>query len=213
MRPSVRRRAGAAYGVLAVADALLAAAPDRWRRARVLTKPLLMPALALRGGPPAILAAQAGSWAGDVALMREGRRPFLAGLCSFLAAHVAYVVAFRGRSSAPFLAAPGRRAVLASGGVLAAGMATAAARKDRALALPVAAYGATLAAMAASAAAVDRGRGRVLVGASLFLLSDSLLGARTFLLRDRVPALDGAVMATYTAAQWWIAEGMAPVRR
>jgi uncharacterized membrane protein YhhN len=215
VRPSVRRRAGAAYGGLAVADTLLAAAPDRWRRARVLTKPLLMPALALRGGPPAILAAQAGSWAGDVALMREGRRPFLAGLCSFLAAHVAYVAAFRGRSSVPLLAAPGRRAVLASGGVLAAGMATAAARKDRALALPVAAYGATLAAMAASAAAVDRDRrrGRVLAGASLFLLSDSLLGARTFLLRDPVPALDGAVMATYTAAQWWIAEGMAPVRR
>jgi uncharacterized membrane protein YhhN len=215
VRPSVRRGAGAAYAALAVADTLLAAAPDRWRRARVVTKPLLMPVLALRGPSGAVLAAQAGSWAGDVALLREGRRPFLAGLCSFLAAHVAYVAAFRARSSVPLLAAPARRATLASGGLLAAGMAAAAAREDRAVALPVAAYGSTLAAMAAAAAAIDRdrGRGRVLAGASLFLLSDSLLGARTFLLRERVPALDGAVMATYTAAQWCIAEGTAPVRR
>jgi uncharacterized membrane protein YhhN len=201
--------------VLAVADTLLAAAPERWRRARVVTKPLLMPALAARGGPGAVTVAQAGSWAGDVALMREGRRPFLAGLCSFLVAHLAYVAAFRGRSSVSLLGSLGRRRALGAGGVVAIGMAAAAAREDRAVALPVAAYGATLATMAVAAAAVDpdQGRGRVLVGASLFLLSDSLLGARTFLLRERVPALDGAVMATYTAAQWCIAEGMAPVRR
>ncbi|GAA1134693.1 lysoplasmalogenase family protein [Nocardioides aquiterrae] len=215
MRASHRGLAGTAYGVLAVADTLLAAAPDRWRRARVVTKPLLMPALAAHGGSGAVTVAQVCSWAGDVALMREGRRPFLAGLCSFLAAHVAYVVAFRARSSVPLLASPGRRRALGAGSVAALAMAAAAAREDRAFALPVAAYGATLAAMAASAAAVDRdrGRGRVLAGASLFLLSDSLLGARTFLLRERVPVLDSAVMATYTAAQWCIAEGAAPVRR
>ena len=215
MRPPLRRCAGAAYAALAVADTLLAAAPDRWRRARVVTKPLLMPALALRGPSAAVLAAQAGSWAGAGALMREGRRPFLAGLCSFLAAHVAYVAAFRARSSVPLLASTGRRRAVGAGGVVALGMAAAAGREDRALALPVAAYGSTLATMAAAAAAVDpdRGRGRVLAGALLFLLSDSLLGARTFLVRERVPVLDGAVMATYTAAQWCIAEGTAPVRR
>jgi uncharacterized membrane protein YhhN len=205
----LRRYAGAGYAALAIADTLLAAAPERWRPARLVTKPLLMPALALRGGPPAVLAAQAGSWAGDVALMREGRRPFLAGLCSFLAAHVAYVVAFRGRSSEALLGTPGRRRAVGAGGAVALGMAAAAAREDRAFALPVAAYGGTLATMAAAAAAVDpdRGRGRVLAGALLFLLSDSLLGARTFLLHDRVPALEGAVMATYTAAQWCLADG------
>lgn len=203
--------ARAAYGVLAVADTVLAAGPSRWRRARVLTKPLLMPALAARCGPGPVVVAQACSWAGDVALMREGRRPFLAGLCSFLAAHLAYVVAFRRRSSEPLLASPGRRRVLAAGGLAAAGMAAAAAREDRVVALPVAAYGSTLAAMVAAAAAIDpdRGRSQVLAGASLFLLSDTLLGARTFLLGDRTPALDGAVMATYTTAQWLIADGMA----
>ncbi len=207
--------AGAAYGVLAVTDTVLAAAPPRWRRWRSVTKPLLMPALAVRrGAGPVVAAAQACSWAGDVALMREGRRPFLAGLCSFLAAHVAYVVAFRGRSSVPLLGSPGRRRVLVAGGLAAAGMAAAAAREDTAVALPVAAYGSTLAAMVAAASAIDRDRGRtrVLAGASLFLLSDTLLGVRTFLLHDRAPALDGAVMATYTAAQWCIADGTARVR-
>ncbi len=176
----------------------------------MLTKPLLMPVLAARGGPGAVTAAQAFSWGGDVALMGEGRRQFLAGLCSFLGAHVAYVAAFRARSSVPLLASPGRRRLVAAGGAAAAGMAVAAARQDRALALPVAAYGATLATMVAAAAAIDhdRGRGRVLAGASLFLLSDTLLGVRTFLVGDRAPALDGAVMATYTAAQWCVAEGM-----
>lgn len=211
MRLLERGPAGAAYGVLAVADTLLAAAPPRWRRARVVTKPLLMPALTARGGPGPVVVAQACSWAGDVALMREGRRPFLAGLCSFLAAHLAYVVAFRRRSSVPLLGSPGRRRVLAAGTLAAAGMAAAAAREDRAVALPVAAYGSTLAAMVAAAAAIDpeRGRSRVLAGASLFLLSDTLLGARTFLLGDRTPVVDGAVMATYTSAQWLIADGMA----
>jgi uncharacterized membrane protein YhhN len=210
MHPLARRRAGAAYGALAVADTLLAAAPLRWRRARLATKPLLMPALVVRGGPAPLAAAQVCSWGGDLALLREGRGPFLAGLSSFLAAHVAYVAAFRGRSSAPLLASPGRRGALAAGCVVAGAMAAAAARQDRALALPVAAYGATLAAMAVSAAAVDRDRGRdrVLAGAMLFLLSDSLLGSGMFVLGDRAPALEGAVMATYTAAQWCLADGL-----
>ncbi|HEU5036271.1 MAG TPA: lysoplasmalogenase [Nocardioides sp.] len=200
------------YAVLALADTVLAAGPARWRRARVLTKPLLMPALATRGPQgPAVVVAQAFSWAGDVALMREGRRPFLAGLSCFLAAHLAYVLAFRARSSEPLLSSPGRRGVVAAGGAVAGGMAWAASREDRVVALPVAAYGSTLAVMVAAAAAIDqdRGRARVLAGASLFLVSDSLLGARTFLLGGRVPGLDGAVMATYTTAQWCIADGMA----
>jgi uncharacterized membrane protein YhhN len=89
-------------------------------------------------------------------------------------------------------------------------MAVAAGREDRTLAAPVAGYGVTLAAMVTAAAAVDpeRGRAQVLAGAALFLLSDTLLGVRTFLLHDRAPALEGAVMATYTAGQWCICAGM-----
>src|SRR4051794_8059233 len=174
----------------AFAGLVAPARPLDLHRAGMAGKPLLMPALAARfvrapraPGFRRVLAAQTLSWGGDLALMGEGRRPFLAGLSSFLAAHVAYVSAYRSRSSAPVLGTPGRRGIVLAGTLLASGMGLAAAREDRALALPVAAYGATLATMVAAAAAVDadQGRGRVLAGAALFLLSDALIGVRMFL--------------------------------
>jgi uncharacterized membrane protein YhhN len=182
-----------------------------------LGKPLLMPAIAARfarssSGPPSprVLTAQAFSWGGDIALMGEGRRPFLAGVGSFLVAHLAYISAFRGRSSVPLLGSRGRRQFVLGGALLSGGMALAAGRKDSKLAIPVAAYGATLATMVASAAAVDhdRGRAQVLTGAALFMLSDSLIGVRMFLGGDRYPAVETGVMTTYVAAQLCISEGM-----
>jgi uncharacterized membrane protein YhhN len=184
----------------------------------VIGKPLLMPALAARfataGRGPGfrrVLAAQALSWGGDLALMGAGRRPFLAGLGSFLAGHVAYVSAYRSRSSQPVLGTPGRRRFLAAGAVAASGMALAAGRVDRSLAVPVAAYGVTLATMVTAAAAVDADRGRswVLTGSTLFLLSDTLIGVRMFLLGNQGHTLEGAVMATYSLGQWCISDGMA----
>jgi len=214
---TARTLPAAAYGALSAVDAALAAATGGSPRARRFTKPLLMPLLATRtaatGTPGAsrTLAAQAFSWGGDVALLGEGRGAFLTGLGSFLGAHVAYVSALRSRSTAPLLATAGRRRLFAAGALLAAGMGAAAARKDRAFALPVAGYGVTLVAMVTAAAAVDadRGRGEVVTGAALFLASDSLLGIGKFLLHERRPALEAAVMATYTAAQWCLAEGLA----
>jgi uncharacterized membrane protein YhhN len=131
-------------------------------------------------------------------------------LTSFLGAHVAYASALRARSSEPLLGTPGRRRFLAAGAAAASGMALAAAREDRAVALPVAGYGITLVTMVAAAAAVDpdRGRGRLLMGASLFLVSDTLIGVRRFMLPDRAAGLDTAVLATYVAAQWCLADGM-----
>jgi len=218
VQPRVRALAGAAYGALAITDAWLAAGPPGRQRARLVTKPALMPLLAATlgtGSPGAtgrdrgVVAAQAFSWGGDVALLKEGRGPLLAGLGSFLAAHLSYISAFRRRSSVPLLGTPGRRRLLALCAVSNAGMALAAGRTDRTLALPVAAYGGALATMVASATAVDadRGRRRILAGASLFLLSDTLLGLRLFVVGDEPRALEGAVMATYTAAQWCIAAG------
>ena len=89
-------------------------------------------------------------------------------------------------------------------------MGLAAAREDRALGAPVAAYGATLATMVAAAAAVDDDHGRdlTLAGAALFLLSDTCSAPA----RSSPPAgraLESAVMATYTAGQWCIAAGSA----
>ena len=58
--------------------------------------------------------------------------------------------------------------------------------------------------------APGRGGDRVLGGAALFLVSDVLLGVRTFLVgEDGEPSvLEGAVMATYTAGQWLIGDGL-----
>lgn len=210
------RAVGTAYGVLSCADTILAAGRGP-RSARWLTKPLLMPTLVARlatepatPGRDLAVAAQALSWGGDVALLREGRKPFLVGLGLFLAGHAGYVSAFRQRSSVALTASPGRRRALGAGTVVAVAMASAAARQDRTLAAPVAVYGTTLVTMAVAGAAVDPDQGRrwVLTGALLFLASDGLLGLGKFVVRRPVPALDGAVMATYTAAQWCIAEGM-----
>lgn len=214
---ALRRVTGAAFGLLALTDAALAAAPSRLQRARVLTKPLLMPALLTRSlpapGARPVATAQGFSWGGDLALLGKGRTSFLAGVGLFLCAHVAYVSAFRARSSASVLDTPGRRRFLAFSGLTAGGMTLAAARQDRALAAPIAVYSGALATMVAAAAAIDRdrGRNRVLGGAALFLVSDTVLGIRNFLVGEESPAaapLEAAVMATYAAAQWCIADGM-----
>ena len=46
-------------------------------------------------------------------------------------------------------------------------------------------------------------------GAGMFMLSDTLLGVRKFVLTDPPPALETAVMATYTTAQFLLSEGAA----
>ena len=77
--------------------------PSDAHRARHLTKPLLMPTLAASSGPrpradsplrTTTLAAQLGGWGGDLALLRHGTKPFLAGAGSFALGHAAYVTGF-----------------------------------------------------------------------------------------------------------------------
>ena len=82
------------------------------------------------------------------------------------------------------------------------------------LGLPIAGYSAMLAAMFATSTALDptispRARTTIKAGTALFLLSDSLLGVQEFLLKRHSPALESAVMATYTAGQGLIAAGVA----
>lgn len=88
----------AALAVVGV-DAGLAATGTPWaRRARWLTKPAVVPALARAGGrpaSPAVRAALVGSWVGDVALLSRSQRGLLGGVGGFAAAHVAYLTAVR----------------------------------------------------------------------------------------------------------------------
>ncbi len=221
-----RRHAKVAYAALAVTDSLLAASNKKAaRRARLLTKPLLMPALnmAMRSGPTGTQGrlevrtslAQAFSWGGDVALLGKSEPSFLAGVASFFGAHVSYIAAFSTARNREAQATDlGPKAAAATWLALAPLMATAAGKKDPKLRLPVAAYGGILATMFATSTMLDHSlpqsaRSKIVAGTSLFLLSDSLLGIQEFLRRTPSPLLEGSVMATYTAGQWLIADGVA----
>lgn len=221
MKTSTRLKV--AYVGLAALDTTLSGSASPWaHRARFLTKPLLMPVLAssLAAAPATplrtpVLAAQACGWVGDVALLSEKRKPFLVGSSAFGAGHAAYISGFaRHRSPSPLLAARSTRVL---GGVWAAAApmtAFNAWRRDRSLALPVAAYSASLTSMAISAqhlgpSVSPSSRRLAAAGSLLFLASDAMLGLRKFALDDPPAGLEAAVMATYTSAQLLLSEAAA----
>lgn len=191
-----------AYAALAAVDTVLAArGPHAARRA---TKPLLMPLLAVGRDRPTQLALGL-SGAGDTALLGRSDAAFTAGLGAFLAAQVAWVRALRGRpgggavSARPSRALPYAAAWAALNAVL-----WRRAGDDR---LPVAVYSAVLCAMAAVAR--DTGDARAAAGGALFLASDALIALDRF--GDvQLPAHEGLVMASYTAAQALLAAGGTP---
>ncbi|MDZ5619466.1 lysoplasmalogenase [Nocardioides bizhenqiangii] len=212
-----------AYGAVAAIDtALSASTRPMAHRTRFLTKPLLMPLLsaslaATPGSSTArlpVLAAQAGGWFGDVALLSEQRKPFVIGTAGFGVGHLAYVAAFapRRRDQPRLTEDPRARALAALWAATAPAMAWDA-RKDG-VAKVVAAYSVLLTSMAVAATRLDRaqspaGRRLVAAGALTFLASDATLGMRKFVLDDPSPLVEGGVMATYTAAQFLISEGAA----
>lgn len=106
--------------MLAIAATDSALAAGGARRARWVTKPALVPAIALaaRSGarrPSRTLdVALAGSWAGDVALLSRSDAGLLGGVGGFALAHFAYLAEIRRRASAPPSGAPappGHRAI------------------------------------------------------------------------------------------------------
>ena len=212
-----------AYAGLAIADTWLAGSADhRAHKARVLTKPLLMPTLmaSLVTDPKAsgsplrttTLIAQAGGWGGDLALMAHGTKPFAVGSGSFAVGHASYISGFlRNRGGAT---QPGPRAVAALWALTAPGMVFGAYRHDKVLAPAIAGYSGMLAGTVAAATQLDQAmpksaRRLTLLGAGLFMLSDSVLGTRKFLLENAPARVESVVMATYTAAQFLLSEGAA----
>ena len=204
------------------------------RAARFVTKPALMPLLAgsfatdrrAFGSPlrSSTLVGQVFGWGGDIALLGHGSRSFAVGAGSFGLGHVAYISGFvRHRSPAPFFRAPATRAALGLWALAGPAMAVAAARQDRALGPAVAAYTGVLAGTFATGCHLSRSvpvssRCLTAAGAGLFLLSDTVLGVRQFLLplvmrsapSPRLDAtLERVVMGSYAAAQLLLAEGAA----
>jgi uncharacterized membrane protein YhhN len=147
------------------------------------------------------------SLCGDVALLWP-RQGFLLGLVSFLLAHLAYLVAF---TRVQRLAA-WPPAFLVYAGVAAIILACLWPGVPAPLQMPVLAYVACLAAMAAQAAVLWRrgaARGAVLaLGGALFLASDALLAANKF--AAPLPLASLWILCTYWSAQWCIASWLKP---
>lgn len=234
-RSTATRAATFVYVALAAVDTALAASPSvTWKRLRLITKPLLMPALGsafsaslssedvhggglLRGGT---VAGQALSGVGDIALLGKGRPAFLAGMGAFGAAHLSYTTAFvsAGRPVSNRSGVAGVAVAMTATAALAPAFAQAAARKDAKLRGPVLGYAAVVTGTVVAAARLDlqvprRARSRVLIGAALCMVSDTTLAAREFALARRAPLLDGAVMASYTLGQGLIAAGVSQAAR
>lgn len=218
------------YLSLAAVDTYLAGKEGKAaRRARFVTKPMLMPALAAStqaasneaggGLVRGVQTAQLFSWGGDVALLGKSERSFLSGVGSFFAAHLGYIGAFAtARDPQAQLSDAGPKAGAAAWLVTAPVMAVAAGRKDPALRMPIAAYAGILSSMFATSTMLRQSlppsaRRRIMTGTGLFLLSDSLLGVQQFLRKEPAPALESAVMGTYTVGQFLIAEGAAAAAR
>ncbi len=232
----------ATYVALAALDTWLAAAPSASRRRlRIATKPLLMPALTTAfaratagsgggaGEPPASLrpglravtmSAQALSGVGDVALLARRDSAFLAGMGAFFGAHVAYTLGFASQGR-PLRDPTKRTAALATallGTASALGVGQLAGRRSQAMRGPVSAYGAMISTMVASSLRLDESvpssaRRQIELGTGLFLASDCIIAARSFVVRDPRPWSDAVVMATYTAGQGLIALGLAQAAR
>lgn len=165
-----------------------------WRRTAVKTAAIgLLAVLALHLGGPVLLVAALGLCAlGDAFLAQDGDRSFLAGLASFLIAHLLYVGLFYTRSDE-----------IGMGGFVAMGATVAAtlvlgfvlARRAGPLVVPVAFYVAAIGAMGASAVLAG---GWVLAGALMFMVSDAILGIEKFLLCKE------SKWRVYTAPAVWI---------
>jgi uncharacterized membrane protein YhhN len=192
---------------LAVAALDWAAVHSGHRRLRWLTKPGCMIALIASAAAmdpvdesarTALLVALALSTLGDVFLLGDRSNLFVAGLASFLLAHVAYVAGFwlEGVDAAGVVAGILLGVVLV--GTVGARVAAAAkAGPEPGLAGPVRAYVVVIALMVASA--VGTGDLWAIAGAALFAISDSLIAWERFI-RTR-PWADLAIIVTYHLAQ------------
>jgi uncharacterized membrane protein YhhN len=203
----------AAAAILVAILAIRAHYPEESRRWQIYAfKPLatllvLALALSLPAGQPeyrwAIAAGLLFSTAGDVFLMLPRDR-FVAGLASFLVAHLCYIGAFS--IGVPFAAAPLLwLPFFAAGGMV---LAMVWPGLKPALRAPVVVYVVVIAAMAGQATGRWYASGSVValaaaIGAGLFVVSDAVLAIDRF--RWHFRAARAATLSTYWAAQLLIA--------
>lgn len=193
----------------------LVAINNNWSFLRFFTKPLLTALLLARftttskafiAGRNSIIAALVFSWLGDTALLLEDKAAiyFMAGLASFLFAHVAYILFFlqvRARRQKQ----PMNTMVVASVAAYGAALFSLLKPGLGSLQVPVLVYALALCTMAVLALhAFPRGTSKArwycIAGASLFVISDSALAVNKF--RYPFPGAGVTVMLTYALAQY-----------
>jgi uncharacterized membrane protein YhhN len=155
-----------------------------------------------------ILAGLALSWLGDVLLIPRGARaPFLAGLASFLAGHVAYTLGFAWRGLDPTTSAVAALAVLGASLLALRWLLPHVEARMRA---PVLAYLVVISAMLVCAAGTvgHAGRPTIFAGAFGFYLSDLAVARERFLARSFSNKLWG--LPLYFGAQLLLASSVAP---
>jgi uncharacterized membrane protein YhhN len=185
-----------------------------WRRtvAKTAGVALLAVLAIIEQGPWLLVAALALSAVGDACLAHDGERPFLAGLASFLAGHLAYLALFVavGQGLGLLTAEPWRLAldaVVTLAALLLLRRLFPAVGTD--LRVPVGVYVAAILAMMFAASTVADPL--VVGGAALFVVSDAILATQKFLLREgsRHHAWAGpAVWVLYFLAQTAITLGL-----
>ncbi|KAA3638414.1 MAG: lysoplasmalogenase [Armatimonadetes bacterium] len=136
------------------------------------------------------------SLAGDVFLLLDARL-FVAGLASFLAAHIAYIVGLLVSGTDTTAVVIGVILVVLAIGVTGRRIHGAAAKTDPRLAIPVAAYIVVISAMLV--AAIGTVNIVAVAGAALFYLSDTILGWNRFV--SPIPNGRLLTMMSYHAAQ------------
>lgn len=190
---------GAAFAAALAADllALLAGSGT----GHLVAKPLLMPLLAayaaVRGAPRTLLAALLLGWGGDVFLLSDGEGAFLAGMGSFAAGHVCYLLLFGRVRTSPALGACYAAVLVAVVALLWSGL-------PAGLRVPVAGYALLLTATAYRASGLGPAAG---TGGALFLLSDTLIAAGVAAW-PQPPVPDFWIMLTYGAAQYLLVTGV-----
>ncbi|UPZ32060.1 lysoplasmalogenase [Streptomyces sp. LRE541] len=198
------------FGLAGVVDLVsLAVGHDIGDAGHTVAKPLLMPLLALYahlcGGPRLLVGALLLGWGGDVLLLLDAEPAFLAGMASFAAGHMCYLLLFarlgantasRARGgrlrAAVYALAPVSTVTLLRPGLPAG------------LRVPVAGYSLLLTAMAYGAARLGP---LAAAGGALFLLSDTLIatGVADW---PQPPRPDLWIMLTYIAAQYLLVTGV-----
>ncbi|MEX0970612.1 MAG: lysoplasmalogenase [Paracoccaceae bacterium] len=194
---------------------LLAYAGKSQGAARSFTKTgsvaLLALGVALAGAPWPLVAGLAASAIGDYALSRSGQSAFLAGIAAFALAHLAYIFAILGYGWQ--FAAVWQYAALGALVLLLGFLLRQLWPRTGALRWPVTGYALIIGAM--GVAAIGGGTSLagmvVVLGTALFIISDAVLAAETFLMTPqaaRARGLPRIVWVLYYSAQLLLAVGL-----